>query len=199
MESHEPRQKWPGGQDVRLPGEAHHAGWQCFQKDAARSGTRGRSMEDLPHGDEFLPLPNARQVCWMVNSYPFVAIKMARRQGARRERYRCVSQPRSNAGAGPFSSQPSGPGDFWRFSALLARAVSQRILPLRSRLEKRQNSLRQMHRYLLSSTLEVPPAAMRAFPSDKSYSEAVSSGLSRRSKRLRRVARVIPSSLAALT
>jgi len=92
-------------------------------------------------------------VCWMVNSYPFVAIKMARRQGATRARYRCVSQPRSNAGAGPFSSQPFGPGDFGRFSALFARAVSQRIQPLRSRLEKHQNSLRQMHRYLPSSTL----------------------------------------------
>src|ERR1019366_9314317 len=57
------------------------------------------------------------------------------------------------AGAGPFSSQPYGPGDFGRFSALFARAVSQRIQLLRSRLEKHPNSLRQVYSYLSSSTL----------------------------------------------
>jgi len=49
-----------------------------------------------------------------------------------------------NAAASPFSTQPSGPGGFWRSPTLCARARSIRILPLRSRLGDRQNPLRQI-------------------------------------------------------
>jgi len=57
-------------------------------------------------------------------------MKMARRQGATKENIRSDLWLRSNVGAGPFPSQPYGPWEFWRFSALLARARSLRIWPL---------------------------------------------------------------------
>jgi len=53
-----------------------------------------------------------------------VAIKMGRRQGARRAHIWIDTQPTSNAAAGPFSSQPSGPRPVGCFSALLAPYVS---------------------------------------------------------------------------
>src|SRR5919109_2540972 len=48
--------------------------------------------------------------------FPIVEFKMARRQGATREHVLCDLQPRSNAGAGPFSTQPFGPQFFGRIS-----------------------------------------------------------------------------------
>jgi hypothetical protein len=53
-----------------------------------------------------------------------VAIKMGRRQGARRAHIWIDTQPTSNAAAGPFSSQPSGPRPVGCFSALLTPYVS---------------------------------------------------------------------------
>ena len=53
-----------------------------------------------------------------------VAIKMGRRQGARRAHIWIDTQPTSNAAAGPFSSQPSGPRPVGCFSASLAPYVS---------------------------------------------------------------------------
>jgi len=49
---------------------------------------------------------------------------MARGQGMTRKQVLCDLWPRSNAGAGAFSNQPSGPQFFGRISASLARPVS---------------------------------------------------------------------------
>jgi hypothetical protein len=59
----------------------------------------------------------------LCNRYAFtiVEFKMARRQGATRKHVLCDLRPRSNAGAGPFSTQPSGPRFFRRISASLPR------------------------------------------------------------------------------
>jgi len=66
---------------------------------------------------------------------PFVAIKMGRRQGARREHIWIDTWPTSNAAAGPFSSQPTGPWPVGRFSSAAAdRPVWAQIWALRSRL-----------------------------------------------------------------
>ena len=51
---------------------------------------------------------------------------------------------RRNEGAGPFSTQPSGPQFFGRISASLTRPVSHRIPAFRSLLEIRPNSLRPL-------------------------------------------------------
>jgi hypothetical protein len=82
----------------------------------------------------------------LCNRYAFtiVEFKMARRQGATREHVLNDLQPRSNAGAGPFSTQPSGPLFFGRISASLPRPVSQRMQALRSLLEIRPNSSRRL-------------------------------------------------------
>ncbi|CEF48329.1 unnamed protein product [uncultured bacterium] len=88
------------------------------------------------------------------NTWHIVAFNMARRQGETKANIPMDLQLRSNAGAGPFSTQPAGPGDFWRSPALLARARSQRILPLRSRLGDRQNALRQYVMYFWDRTLD---------------------------------------------
>ena len=54
----------------------------------------------------------------------FVAIKIGRRQDVRRECILTDTRPTSNAAAGLFSSQPSGPWPVGCFSALLAPHVS---------------------------------------------------------------------------
>src|SRR5437868_8002013 len=84
---------------------------------------------------------------------------MARRQGATRRHVLWsepdwhILRPRRNAGAGPFSTQPSGPQFFRRISASLARPVSQRIQALRSLLEIRQNSSRRLASHTGYTTL----------------------------------------------
>src|SRR5919108_2609547 len=80
---------------------------------------------------------------------------MARRQGVTREHVFCDLRPRRNAGAGPFSTQPSGPQFFERISASLARPVSQRIQPLRLLLEIRPQSLRRLASHSCYTTLEL--------------------------------------------
>src|SRR5438874_11912891 len=82
---------------------------------------------------------------------------MARRQGATREHVLCDLLPRRNAGAGTFSTQPSGPQFFGRISASLARPVSQWIQALRSLLEIRPNSLRRLASHTAYTTLVVSP------------------------------------------
>jgi hypothetical protein len=52
----------------------------------------------------------------------------------------CDLRPRSNAGAGPFSTQPSGPRFLGRIFASLPRPASQRMQALRSLLQIRPNS-----------------------------------------------------------
>ena len=84
---------------------------------------------------------------------PMVKFKMARRQGATREHVLCDLCPRSNAGAGPFSTQPSGPQFFGRIFASLGRPVSQRIQALRSLLEIRPNSSRPLSSHTCYTTL----------------------------------------------
>ena len=87
--------------------------------------------------------------------FPIVEFKMARRQGATREHVHCDLRPRSNAGAGPFSTQPSGPQFFGRISEKnLARPVSQRIQALRLLLEIRPSSLRRLASHTCYTTLE---------------------------------------------
>src|SRR5438874_2034565 len=78
---------------------------------------------------------------------------MARRQGATREHVLCDLLPRRNAGAGTFSTQPSGPQFFGRISASLARPVSQWIQALRWLLEIRPNSLRRLASHTGYTTL----------------------------------------------
>src|SRR6476660_9111683 len=85
---------------------------------------------------------------------------MARRQGASREHVLRDLRPRSNAGTGPFSTQPSGPQFFGRISASLARPVSQTIQTLRSLLEIRPNSLRRLASHTGYTTL-VPKPKLR--------------------------------------
>ena len=53
----------------------------------------------------------------------------------------CDLRPRSNAGAGPFSTQPSGPRFDARIFASLPRPVSQRMQALRSLLQIRPKLL----------------------------------------------------------
>src|SRR6266446_4867668 len=65
----------------------------------------------------------------------------------------CGTKPTSNAAAGPFSTQPSGPRPVGCFSALLARPVSIQIWALRSRLEKQPTDLRRHHHYMRDGTL----------------------------------------------
>src|SRR5436305_13807230 len=93
-----------------------------------------------------------------------VEFKMARHQGATSEHVLCDLQPRRNAGAGPFSTQPSGPQFFGRISASLARPVSQWIQALRSLLEIRPNSLRRLASHTGYTTLVGLPAAQMSFP-----------------------------------
>jgi hypothetical protein len=88
--------------------------------------------------------------------FPIVEFKMARRQGASREHVLCDLRPRCNAGAGPFSTQPSGPEFFGRISASLARPVSPRIQVLRLLLEIRPNSCRRLARHTCYTTLTWP-------------------------------------------
>src|SRR5271166_358966 len=66
--------------------------------------------------------------------------------------------PTSNAAAGPFSTQPSGPRPVGCFSALLARPVSIQIWALyrqsgSDRLEKQPTDLRRHHHYMRDGTL----------------------------------------------
>src|SRR5947207_6935215 len=69
---------------------------------------------------------------------------------ARREN---MSSATCDRGAGPFSTQPSGPQFFGRISASLARPVSQWIQALRSLLEIRPNSLRRLASHTGYTTL----------------------------------------------
>src|SRR6187401_3024407 len=78
---------------------------------------------------------------------------MVRRQGATRKHVLIDLRPRSNAGAGPFSTQPSGPQFFERISASLARPVSQRIPALHSLLEICPNSVRRLASHTGFTTL----------------------------------------------
>src|SRR5207245_10244705 len=84
---------------------------------------------------------------------PSIESNMARRQGATREHFLYDLGPRRNAGAGPFSTQPSGPQFFGRISASLARPVSQWIQALRSLLEIRPNSSRRLASHTGYTTL----------------------------------------------
>jgi hypothetical protein len=86
---------------------------------------------------------------------------MAGRQGATREHVLCDLRPRSNEGAGPFSTQPSGPQFFGRISASLARPVSPRIQALRLLLEIRPNSSRRLASHICYTTLAPCPTAYR--------------------------------------
>ena len=82
-----------------------------------------------------------------------VEFKMARHQGATSEHVLCDLQPRRNAGAGPFSTQLSGPQFFGRISASLTQQVSQWIQALRSLLEIRPNSSRTLASHTGYTTL----------------------------------------------
>jgi len=62
--------------------------------------------------------------------YSGVAIKMGRRQGATREHIWIDTRPRSNAAAGPFSSQPSGLRAFWLAALSLIGRRPQRVFSL---------------------------------------------------------------------
>src|SRR5438552_12576307 len=86
-----------------------------------------------------LKKPAATPHLVLCNRYdlPIVELKMPRRQGARREHVLCNLRPRRNAGAGPFSTQPSAPRFLRRISASLSRSVSRRIQALRSPLKIR--------------------------------------------------------------
>src|SRR6266446_7485161 len=66
----------------------------------------------------------------------------------------CGTKPTSNAAAGPFSTQPSGPRPVGCFSALLAWPVSIQIWALRSRLEKQPTDLRRNQRDLGDGALD---------------------------------------------
>src|SRR5207248_5367302 len=79
---------------------------------------------------------------------------MTRRQGATSEHVLNDLRPRSNAGAGPFSTQPFGPQFFGWISASLARPVSQWIRALRLLLEIHPNSLRRLASHTSYSTLK---------------------------------------------
>jgi hypothetical protein len=106
----------------------------------------------LPLRQDAMNLPHDL-VCCPGNNMIRVALKTARRQGATRARCRCASQLRSNAGAGLFSAQPSGPQSFGCRPALLARPVSEPIQALRSRLARRPNPKRRASCYFRDSTL----------------------------------------------
>ena len=82
-----------------------------------------------------------------------VEFKMARHQGATSEHVLCDLQPRRNAGAGPFSTQLSGPQFFGRISASLTQQVLQWIQALRSLLEIRPNYLRRLASQTYYTTL----------------------------------------------
>ena len=53
---------------------------------------------------------------------------MARRQGATREHVLCDLRPRGNAGAGPFSNQPSGPQFFGRLASHTGYRTPERFV-----------------------------------------------------------------------
>src|SRR6266513_1213005 len=74
---------------------------------------------------------------------------------ARRGSMSSATCERDNAGAGPFSTQPSGPRFFGRISASLARPVSQWIQALRWLLEIRPNSLWRLASHTGYATLNV--------------------------------------------
>jgi len=86
---------------------------------------------------------------------------MARRQGPASEQVHCDLRPRSNAGAGPFSTQPSGPRFFGRISASLARPVSPRIQVLGLLLEIHPNSSWPLASHTCYATLTPCPTAYR--------------------------------------
>ena len=67
-----------------------------------------------------------------------VAIKMGRRQRARRAHIWIDTQPTSNAAAGPSSSQPSGPRPVGCFSGLLTPYVSDLDMLLARALKNSQ-------------------------------------------------------------
>src|SRR5437762_13464381 len=92
-----------------------------------------------------------------------VEFKMARHQGATSEHVLCDLQPRRNAGAGPFSTQLSGPQFFGRISASLTQQVSQWIQALRSLLEIRPNSSRTLASHTGYTTLATPYATARCY------------------------------------
>ena len=75
----------------------------------------------------------------------FVAIKIGRRQGARRARICRDTQPTSNAAAGLFSSQPFGPRSVSCFSALLTPHVSMQICSSLGALKNSQLTSGESH------------------------------------------------------
>src|SRR5262252_7299466 len=98
-----------------------------------------------------------------------VAIKMGRRQGARRAHIWIDTQPTSNAAAGPFSSQPSGPRPVGCFSALLAPHVSISDMlvvtasPARTASKNSQLTCGERHAYLGDRTLRRRSRNQRLF------------------------------------
>jgi len=105
-------------------------------------------------GELLLKKPAAIPHLVLCNRYdlPIVELKMPRRQGARREHVLCDLRPRRNAGAGPFSTQPSGPRFLRRISASLSRSVSRRIQALRSLLKIRPSSSRRLASHTVYTT-----------------------------------------------
>jgi hypothetical protein len=105
----------------------------------------------LRQRNAFCPLPNVRtdsnygrsrssQCCVTGMPLQSLSSKWHAAKARRGGMFLCDLRPRSNAGAGPFSTQPSGPRFLWRIFASLPQPVSQRIQALRSLLQIRPNS-----------------------------------------------------------
>src|SRR6201987_1690177 len=137
----------------------------CFDELADSSESEGRHIVI-----NALVLSFGNQIGFMPNTnIAAVADSLAKaRPGRQMGEVRALrvpgESPTSNAAAGPFSTQPSGPWPVGCFSALLARPVSVQIWALRSRLEKQPTDpapAGRCHHYMRDGTRATPVAENR--------------------------------------
>ncbi len=101
-----------GGTGVGLPCTAFAFAWKCADELRRARPDRSVSLSAMVLNrvsSTLLLLRTEALVSRVLSPLAFVAVKMARRQGATRECIHCDTRPRSNADAGPFSQQPEIP------------------------------------------------------------------------------------------